>query len=82
MKTTFDLPDDLVIEAKKLAAELRCPLRDLVQAGLRAELYRRRAPRSAGSDREIRWVTVDGGLPPGLDVSDRASMYEGILGRQ
>ena len=25
---------------------------------------------------EIRFVTVDGGLPPDLDVSDRAAMHE------
>ena len=32
-----------------------------------------RLPRSAAA---IRWVTVAGGLPPGVDVADRESMYE------
>ena len=72
MKTTVDLPDELVIEAKKLAAESRTTLRSLIERGLRKELTdTARAP-----DREIQWVTSDGGLPPGMDVSNRESMYE------
>jgi hypothetical protein len=31
MKTTVDIPDDLFIAAKKRAAELRQPLRELFQ---------------------------------------------------
>ena len=65
MKTTVELPDDLFIEAKKRAAELRQPLRALIERGLRMEL-----------GRGIRWVTVAGGLPRGVDVSDRAAMHE------
>ena len=40
MKTTVELPDDLFIEAKKRAAELRQPLRALIERGLRMELGR------------------------------------------
>ena len=73
MKTTVDIPDALLIEAKKRAAELRRPLRDLIAEGLRVILGAdlRRAPRGS-----IRWITVDGGLPPGLDVSDREAMHD------
>ena len=73
MKTTVALPDDLVIEVKKAAAERRTTIRDLVERGLRRELAAD-APHAA-VDRSIRWVTVDGGLPPGLDVGDREAMY-------
>lgn len=78
MKTTVELPDDLMIEVKKTAAERRTTIRDLVERGLRRELaagapQRNRRPR-------IRWVTVDGGLPPGLDVGDRAAMHDWIAG--
>ncbi len=38
MKTTVELPDDLLISAKKRAAELRCSLRTLIERGLRHEL--------------------------------------------
>jgi ribosomal protein L15 len=36
MKTTIDLPDDLLIAAKKLAAERRTTIRSLVERGLRS----------------------------------------------
>jgi hypothetical protein len=38
MKTTVDLPGDLLIAAKKLATERRTTLRSLVERGLRKEL--------------------------------------------
>lgn len=38
MKTTLDLPDDLLIEAKTLAARRRTTLRALVEAALRREI--------------------------------------------
>ena len=75
MKTTIDVPDDLLIEAKKRAAELRQPLRQLVADGLRLRLAevkqgRRQRPR------KLRLVTVAGGLPSGLDLTDRAKMHD------
>lgn len=75
MKTTIDLPDELLVTAKKHAAETRSTLRALVERGLRKELSppARRAPASRPN---IRWVTVDGGLPPGVDLDDRASMSD------
>jgi hypothetical protein len=79
MKTTLDLADELVIAAKKRAAEERTSLKTIVERGLRAELKRlkaRPAPRKA-----IRWVTVDGGLAADLDVSDRDGMHDWLRGR-
>ena len=75
MKTTVDLPDDLVIAAKKRAAELRQPLRVLIERSLRAELGRGTGCRET-KHRTISWVTVAGGLPPGVDVAHRAEMHE------
>jgi hypothetical protein len=79
MKTTVELPDELLIRAKKRAAETRTPLRVLIERGLRREL----ASSSAGGrarriPRKITWVVVPGGLPPGLDVSDRSSLHDWI----
>lgn len=73
MKTTVDLPDDLLVEAKKRAAEQRRPLRNLLADGLRAELEKGRS--GGPSKRKLRWVTSPGGLPP-VDISDRAAMHE------
>jgi hypothetical protein len=75
MRTTIDLPDELLIAAKKRAAELRCSLRELFERGLRHELSAARATRPRRK-RTIRWVTVRGGLPPGLDLSDRERMHD------
>lgn len=80
MKTTIDLPDELLIAAKKRAAELRCTLRVLIERGLRHELSARRG---TGTTKRctIRWVTVRGGLPRGLDVKDRAAMHDWLRRR-
>jgi len=76
MKTTVDLPDKLLIEAKKRAAEERRPLRSLLADGLRAELGRANArSRAVGRKRHVRWVTVEGGLPP-VDIADREQMHD------
>ena len=77
MKTTIDLPDELLIAAKKTAAERRTTLKEIVAAGIRRELGRpeRKAIRRK---RPIRWVTAKGGLAPGLDVSNREKMYDWI----
>ncbi|MGA2583877.1 MAG: hypothetical protein ABSG31_11415 [Tepidisphaeraceae bacterium] len=76
-RITVELPDDLLVSAKKRAAELRIPLRQLVEEGLRHVLKDlqsgKRHPR-----KKIRWVTVKGGLPPGLDLSSRPAMMEYI----
>ena len=80
MKATVELPDDLMVEAKKRAAELRRPLRELVERGLRAELRRKPVERDRGRRGrvKIRWVTAPGGLPRGVDVSDRAAMHDAL----
>ncbi len=82
MKTTIDLPDDLFIAAKTRAAELRKPLRELIESGLRDQLARRPRATRPRARRRVRWVTVDGGLPPGLDLSDRAAMHDWIRRRR
>ena len=76
MKTTIDLPDDLFVAVKRRAAEDRSTVRAIVERGLRAQL---RAPKG-GARRagwpKIKWVTVDGGLPAGFDLRDRAAMHD------
>jgi hypothetical protein len=83
MKTTVDLPDALAIAAKKRAAELQEPLRVLIERGLRAELQRSRPDRERRPRHvKLKWLTVDGGLPTGLDVADRAAMHEWLRSRR
>jgi hypothetical protein len=71
MKTTIELPDDLLTEAKKRAAEERTTLRAIIEEGLRSRLDGSTEPRRK---RRIKWVTVAGYAPNDLD--DRAAMYE------
>jgi hypothetical protein len=79
MKTTLELPDELFVAAKKRAAEERRSLRDLVTSGLRAELRRPRA--RARTATRIKWVTVTGGLPEGVDVANRQAMQDALRRR-
>jgi hypothetical protein len=73
VKTTIELPDELIVAAKPRAAELRRGLRTLIERGVRHELLGGTTrPRKR---RGIRRVTVRGGLPPGLDARDRAGMH-------
>ena len=79
MKTTIDLPDLLLIAAKKRAAETRSTLRELVTRGLRRELHEPRRPKRRVDIRSLmRRVTAPGGLPPGVDLSNRAKMWDWI----
>jgi len=72
MKTTVELPDELLVAAKKRAAEERTTLRALIARGLHHVLDERPHEKSG----RIEWVTSPGGLPPGLDLSSRARMHE------
>ena len=78
MKTTVELPEDLLLEAKRKALETRTTLRDILERALRREL-RQSASRRTRRRPRIRWITSAGGLPPGLDVSDRSQMWDWIL---
>jgi hypothetical protein len=75
MKTTIELPDELLIAAKKRAAELRQPLRQLFEDGLRQQLQAPRKSAKAGR-KKFRWILSKGGLPPGVDLTDRSAMHE------
>lgn len=82
MKTTIDLPDELFVAVKRRAAEDRSTVRAIVERGLRQQL---RAPRGGGGAavrKTIKWVTVDGGLPDGLDLGDRAAMHDWLRGER
>jgi hypothetical protein len=47
MKTTLDLPDDLLIEAKQVAARRRTTLKDLVTCSLRREIGQQNTPETS-----------------------------------
>jgi hypothetical protein len=70
MKTTVNIADDLLVEAKKRAAEMHRPLRVLVEEGLRLRLDAPGRPKRP----RIRWVVAAGGAP--AEVRRRVAMHE------
>ena len=77
MKITVELPDDLLVAAKIRVVEARSTLRELIEQGLREVLDDQPHPQG-GQHSRIDWVPVDGGLPPGVDLQDRAAMHDWI----
>jgi len=78
IKTTIDISDSLLAEAKRTAAEDGTTLRALVESGLRRELDERASPHPF----RLRLVTVDGnGMRPefrdGGWEAIRDAIYEG-----
>jgi hypothetical protein len=74
MRTTVRLDPHLLIEAKRRAAEQGRTLTSLLEEALRESLSRRTAQSSA---RPVRLKTVKGGgLRPGVDLDDSASLLE------
>ncbi len=69
MKITIEISDELLTNAKKYAAKYRITIHALIENGLRHELG---VP-------NIRWITVDGGLPRGTKVADRAKMTAHLM---
>ena len=77
MKITIEIEDALLIKAKQRAADLRQPLRELVEQGLRQQLQR---PAHRASAREaIRWVTVPGGVPPEIEFAVRPGIRNPLI---
>ena len=78
MRTTIRLDQDLLAEAKKLAAEQGTTLTALIQDSLRERLARRAtAPRR----KRFRMVTFGrGGLQPGVNLDDTSALLDRMDG--
>lgn len=74
MKTTIDLPDDLLTQAKVMAARRRTTLRDLVMRGLQREIGADEA--ADGFQQDTRYELSELGLPRlrrhAVSVTDQA----------
>jgi hypothetical protein len=78
MKTTLNLDDELLREAKKRAAERGTTLRQVVEEALRDSLAE---PEPDRAGFKLRLKTVRGGGPPRVDVADRDALYDLMEGR-
>lgn len=75
MRTTVRLPDDLLRDAKRLAAESDRTLTSLIEDGLRAILRGR--PAVAPEPEPVRLETFGrGGTLPGVDLDDSAALLD------
>ena len=73
MRTTLSLDGDLMREVKRHAMHTNQTVSAIVETALRDLLERESKPRKK---RPFRWVTVKGRLLPGVDLTDRNSLYE------
>jgi plasmid stability protein len=73
MRTTINLPDDLLRDTKQLAASTGRTLTRVVEDALRAALARRERP----ADRPAVHVPTAPGRPaPGVDIDDTAALLD------
>ena len=78
MRTTLDLHDALVRDAKRRAAHEGRTLTAVIEDALRHYLSPARRPQKAF---RLRLLTKKGRLLPGVDLADRDSLYDRMEGR-
>lgn len=79
MRTTLDLEDGLVRAAKRKAVEAGTTLTRVIEDALRQTL---RPQEKAKKPFRLKLLTFKGKLKPGVDLSDRDSLYEIMEGRK
>ena len=78
MRTTVDIPGEVLRQAKKRAADDGVPMRDVVEAALRAYL----SGRAKTGRYKLRWKAVRGWLQAGVDLDDRDALFDVMDGRR
>jgi len=74
MRTTIDLPDHLLVDAKKLAAERRVPLTRLLEESLRSYLSEQRL---RTREEPIPLPVLTNPVPvAGIDLDDTSRLWE------
>jgi hypothetical protein len=74
MRTTINLPDDLILQAKKAALEAETTLTEVIANALREALSK--PPRNA-SRKKFKIITYgEGGVLPGVDLSDTSALLD------
>ena len=73
MRTTIHLPDDLLVSAKRAAADSNRTLTAVIEEALRASLAKRRNPARV----RVELPTFgEGGPQPSVDLDDSAALLE------
>jgi hypothetical protein len=79
MRTTIELNDELFRIAKRRAADEGKPLREIVEAALRAHLA---GPATPGRGYQLEWRTERGRMLPGVHLDDRDALFDLMDGRR
>jgi len=74
MRTTINLPDEVLSRAKKAALETRTTLTDFIANALAEALARRRRRRPSIPADLVTYGT--GGLQPGVDLDDTSALLD------
>lgn len=75
MRTTINLPDGLIAQAKRAALEDRTTLTAIIGNALREALSKRR--RRSVPRKKFEIITYgEGGVLPGVDLSDTAALLD------
>jgi len=78
MRTTLDLNDELLREAKRRANREGTTLKAIVERALRVLLR----PGEARRGYRLRWRTERGRLRPGVKLEDRDALFDLMEGRR
>jgi len=78
VRTTIDLADELLRQAKSRAVKQGVPLRVVMEEALR--LYLRQPGRQSGY--KLQWRTDKGTLLPGVRLEDRDALFDLMEGRR
>ena len=81
MRTTIRLDDRLLAQAKREAARRGQTLTALIERGLRLVLARPHRPRQR-LEVDLPACTKGGGVLPGIDLDDSASLLDIVEGRR
>ncbi|MBI4864104.1 MAG: type II toxin-antitoxin system VapB family antitoxin [Candidatus Riflebacteria bacterium] len=79
MRTTIDINDELLRQAKRRATDEQVPLRDIIERALRALLGGNSKERSRY---RLRWRAERGRLQPGVCLDDRDALFDLMDGRR
>jgi len=77
MRTTIEIGNELLRQAKRRAADEGASLRSIVEAALRAYL----SPRRPRGGYRLRWRTEKGAIQPGVHLDDRVALFDLMDGR-
>ena len=76
MRTTINLPDDLILRAKKAALEADTTLTEIIANALREALTKPRR-KSRGNKTNLSAFTYgEGGVQPGVDLDDTSALLD------